>query len=124
MCFFFPINTFHSIPIFVFLYIGNSLGLHAVIVGAQFIILVLAKDRTGTAFNCGFIQMLISITASWVYVIALYSAGASVNKTYDQQLYVFIFLFFWKCFLSSWSINPVLYAQVCTGSAGSAVTAL
>ena len=95
--FLFPHQYILLYPLYLCFYIyhiGNSLGLHAVIVGVQFIILVLAKDRTGTAFNCGFMQMLISITASWVYVIALYSAGASVNKTYDQQLYVFIFLFF------------------------------
>ena len=65
--------------------IVDAIVLHSVIVGIQFLEVLLNPNNPELAFSCGFVQMLLSITVSLLCVIALFGAGAAVNDAYAQH---------------------------------------
>jgi len=51
----------------------------------QFLLLILSHDRTKVALQCGFIQVLLHSTLSFLFLIAWLSAASNVNETYMQH---------------------------------------
>ena len=64
---------------------ADAIVIHALVVGVQFVMVLLSPNTQEVAFSCGFIQMLISISVSLLCVIALFKAGAAVNDAYAQH---------------------------------------
>ena len=69
----------------IFFCTADAIVLHALVVGVQFVMVLLNSNTQTVALSCGFIQMLLSINVSLICVIALFNAGAAVNDAYAQH---------------------------------------
>jgi len=67
------------------IYTFCSVVLQVFLLAFQFLMLILADDRTQVALQCGFIQVLFSVTLSLLFLMALLNAASNVNETYIQH---------------------------------------